>query len=207
MSKVNPSWSRWGRPLLVALVAAGITWVAFGMDREVPLLDQFDLAVHETGHLLAAFMPRLVMFIAGSAAQVAFPLAMAGYFWVRRRDAAAAGFCLAWAGTSARDVSVYAGDAVRQALPLVGGGEHDWANILGPRGFDALGSTAGVARSIEILGLVVAAAGVIIAAGPIMSRQRSPRESAEGPAERSSPAGDPWVAAASLPFKHEREIA
>ena len=100
-----------------------LSWGAHAVGTSASLFDAnvFYLAVHETGHLLAAFMPRLVMFIAGSAAQVAFPLAMAGYFWVRRRDAAAAGFCLAWAGTSARDVSVYAGDAVRQALPLVGG--------------------------------------------------------------------------------------
>jgi hypothetical protein len=190
----------------VALIAAtGISAIAFVAHLDVPFLDQFDLAVHETGHLLTGFLPELVMFMAGSAAQVLFPLAMAAYFGIRRRDGTAAAFCLAWAGTSARDVSVYAGDAVSQALPLIGGGQHDWAHILGPSGFDALGQTAAVARSIEMLGMFLATAGVTVAAREIVvavrTRHRIP-VFVDPPADR-----EPWVAAASLPFRHERDVA
>lgn len=198
MSGVS-SRTHWGRGLAVA-VSAGISALAFVAHREVPLLDQFDLAVHETGHLIAAFMPRMVMFVAGSAAQVMFPLAMAAYFWLRRRDAGASGFCLAWAGTSVRDVSVYAGDAVRQALPLIGGGEHDWAYILGPEGFDALASTSAVARTIEVAGAVLCLLGIAVTVATLV-----PRRAVGAIPQTVVSTTDPWVAAASLPFRYEAE--
>jgi hypothetical protein len=195
---------------LVAAVAGGaISWIGFVADRPVPLLDWFDLGVHEAGHLIAAWLPRLAMFLAGSVAQVAFPLVIAGYFWVRSRDAAAAGFCLAWAGTSAWDVSVYAADAVSQTLPLVGGGEHDWAYILGPHGFDALHLTGSVAGFIEFSGAVMAMLGIGIAlmsAAAGLSRAPSTISRVPPPARMSAPTGphdgDPWLAAAALPFRH-----
>jgi len=180
-----------------------ISWFAFVAQREVPLLDWFDLAVHEAGHLGAAgFLPRLAMFMAGSVAQVAFPAAMALYFALRRGDLPAAGFCTAWAGTSAWDVSVYAADAVHQSLPLVGGGEHDWAFILGPQGFDALHMTGTVAGFIEFSGAVLAVLGIGLAVSAAFGGRRKARIAT---ASSTVPAGetDPWIAAASLPFRHE----
>jgi hypothetical protein len=201
-------WARVGRPLVAAAGGGAISWFAFVANRPVPLLDWFDLAVHEAGHLLAAWLPRLAMFLAGSVAQVAFPLGMAAYFWVRSRDAAASGFCLAWAGTSAWDVSVYAGDAVSQALPLVGGGEHDWAYILGPHGFDAIEMTGSVAGFIEFSGAVMAVLGVGIAlksAAAEISRVPSTISPVPPPARVSVATAphdrDPWLAAAELPFR------
>lgn len=197
------SWSRVGRPLIALIAAAVISWFAFVASREVPLLDWFDLAVHEAGHLVAAFMPRMAMFMAGSIAQVAFPLGMALYFLLRRGDVAAGGFCMAWAGTAAWDVSVYAGDAVRQSLPLIGGGEHDWAYILGPQGFDALHMTDSVAGFIEFTGGMLAVLGIGMAAGAILKGLRRkpvvlPTRVTVGATE-----SDPWIAASSLPFRHE----
>ena len=198
-------WALWRRPLAAALAGGVIAWFAFVANREVPVLDWFDLAVHEAGHLLATPLSPLAMFLAGSVAQIAFPLAMAGYFGFRRRDAAAAGFCLAWAGTSAWDVSVYAGDAVTRTLPLVGGGEHDWAYILGPNGFDALDMTKSVAGFIEFSGAVMAVLGIGIALRETAAALARP---ARGHAlllrAHASPdeAEDPWGAAASLPFRH-----
>jgi len=189
---------------MLALVAAAVVaWFAFVAHREVPLLDWFDLAVHEVGHLVTAFMPRMAMFLAGSVAQVAFPLGMALYFWLRRGDFAGAGFCMAWAGTSAWDVSVYAGDAARQSLPLIGGGEHDWAYILGPQGFDALHMTDSVAGFIEFCGAGLALLGIGLTLGALLRNLRRP--SVAAPARGTIPVGDtdPWVAAASLPFRHE----
>ncbi len=216
---------RLARAGLATAAAGTVTWIAFGMHADVPGLDQFDLAVHETGHLLTAFTPRMVMMMAGSAAQILFPLVMAAYFGLRRRDTAAAGFCLAWAGESARDVSVYAGDAVRQALPLIGGGEHDWAYILGPNGFDALSHTAAVAQAIAFVGLSFAIVGIVLAVATAFAPRRTrtpaiaavpavardlPRVRAATHATATSNPGtgwgepaDPWAVAASLPFHHE----
>ena len=191
-------WQRWGRTGAIGLLAGLVAWFAFGAARPVPLLDGFDLAIHESGHLLAAFLPEVAMFAAGSVAQVAFPLAMAGYFGIRRRDPAAAGFCLVWAGTSLWDVSVYAADAVSQSLPLVGGGQHDWAYLLGH--FGALDSTARIAGVIESAGGLMAAAGfAAIALALVPARRRAVQ-----PAMRTKfVGGDPWVAASRLPFRHD----
>jgi hypothetical protein len=184
--------------MVLGVVAAAGAWFAFGAHSPVPVLDGFDLGVHETGHLLAAPLPEIVMFMAGSFAQVAFPLAMAWYFGLVRRDPAAGGFCLVWAGTSAWDVSVYAGDAVVQQLPLVGGGQHDWAFILGH--FDALHLTAAISRGIEIGGALLALAGLIVIAlvlapAPALERGAEPMV--------RDPEADPWMAAGRLPFRHE----
>lgn len=207
--KTRDGWKRLGRPLLAAAVGGVVAWFAFVADQPVPLLDWFDLAVHEAGHLFAAWLPRMAMFLAGSVAQVAFPLFMAAYFWVRARDAAASGFCLAWAGASAWDVSVYAGDAVAQTLPLVGGGEHDWAYILGPNGFDALHLTGSVAGFIEFSGAVMAVLGIGIAlksAAAGISRAPATSSRVPSPARVSAASaprdGDPWLTASALPFRH-----
>ena len=205
-------WTRLGRPVVAIVVGGVVAWYAFVANRPVPVLDWFDLAVHEAGHLIAGVLPRLAMFLAGSVAQVAFPLAMAAYFWARTRDAASTGFCLVWAGASAWDVSVYAGDAVSQSLPLVGGGEHDWAYILGPNGFDALHMTAAVAGFIEFSGAVMAVLGIGIALrSAVAGLSPAPTGEALPDASRvvaraaippTASEGDPWLAAAALPFRH-----
>ena len=152
------AWARYVSSIAASVV---IAYFPFVIGEPVPILDWFDLAVHEAGHLVAAFLPELVMFMAGSFAQIAFPLAMGIYFLALRRDAAAGGFCLAWAGTSAWDVSVYVADAPVQALPLVGGGQHDWAYILGH--FDAVDRAGEVAGAVEASGAGLVVLGVVIA--------------------------------------------
>lgn len=193
-------WQRWGRTAVIALLSGVIAWFAFAVARPVPLLDWFDLAIHEAGHLVAAPLPEVAMFAAGSVAQVAFPLAMAAYFGLRRRDAAAAGFCLVWAGASAWDVSVYAADAISQSLPLVGGGQHDWAWLLGH--FGVLDRTPQVAGIIESAGGLIAAAGFgAIALALVPVRRPAPTPNSAVLARQTS-AADPWLAASRLPFRH-----
>ena len=181
---------------------------AFILQRPVPLLDWFDLGIHEVGHVIAAPLPELVMFMAGSFAQLAFPLAMAAYFHFGRKDWAASGFCLAWTGTSAWDVSVYVADAPFQALPLIGGGTHDWAYILGHYGaIDQAGSIAGF---IEKTGLMLVLVGIAVSLVPLALRPKKvasdvpsarPREFVGLPASvvrrpvvrPDDPMGDPWL--------------
>lgn len=194
-------WRRWGRTTALGIVSATAAWFAFGAHAPVPLLDWFDFGVHEAGHLLAFPLPEVVMFMAGSVSQVAFPLTMAWYFGLRRRDPAAGGFCLVWAGTSAWDVSVYAGDAITQQLPLIGGGQHDWTFILGH--FDALHLTTEVARGIEFGGLSLAVIGlvvIVVALVPPRSARRVPMAMVRVPVPVEA---DPWLEASRLPFRHE----
>jgi len=193
----------WGRYALGAAVSIAIGVVAFGMHRPVPALDLFDLGVHELGHLLTALMPRMIMFLAGSVFQVAVPVGLAAYFFFRRREWASAGFCLAWAGTSARDVAVYVADAPVQALPLIGGGTHDWAYLLGPQGFDCIERAGAIARSVEVLGLLMVIAGAGMCLWPLLGRGPAARRAAVVAPVRThlvrppvDASGDPWLAGA-----------
>jgi len=154
------------------------------------------------------------MFLSGSLLQVAVPLALAGYFFWRRSEWASAGFCLAWAGTSARDVAVYVADAPVQALPLIGGGTHDWAYLLGPEGFDCIDRAGAVARFVEVLGLLMVVGGVGVCLWPLVSRLRATRpQPVEAAVRRATstpitdPSGDPWLAAAALPDERRGEPA
>jgi hypothetical protein len=199
------AFERWGRHALAAGLGGLIAWFAFVANRPVPILDWFDLGIHEVGHLLAAFMPRMLMFIAGSFAQIALPLGLAWYFGIFRRDAAGGGFCLAWAGTSMWDVSVYIADAPIQALPLVGGGQHDWAYLLGPQGWNVMHLSDEIAGFIEFTGGMLAVAGVAIALGAAWRgawRKPEPVLRDEARVSEVTVGEDPWIAAADLPFHH-----
>lgn len=200
------AFTRWGRYLVAAIVAGAVGWFAFIAHREVPILDLFDLGIHEVGHLVFGFAPRLLMFVAGSAAQVLVPLGLAWYFGIRRGDLAGGGFCLAWAGASMWDVSVYVADAPVQALPLIGGGQHDWAYLLGPQGWNAMHLSDEIAGFIEYSGAVLAAAGILVALAGMVSglRREQPAPLRGVPDSRLSGEPDPWIAAARLPFVHDR---
>jgi len=195
--------------LTAASAAAVIGGFAFVLRESVPLLDWFDLGIHEVGHLIAAPLPELVMFMAGSFAQVAFPLAMAAYFYFGRRDWAASGFCLAWTGTSAWDVSVYVADAPFQQLPLIGGGTHDWAYILGH--YNAIDKAGSIAGFIEKAGFMLVLLGIAMCLLPLALRSKEKGSEAPQPRHRAyvvppasvvrrpathpeDPMGDPWLA-------------
>lgn len=201
----NSAFVRWGRYAVAATLGGIVAWLAFAANREVPILDWFDLGIHEVGHLLFAFTPRMVMFLAGSVAQVLVPLALAVYFGVARRDAAGGGFCLAWAGASMWDVSVYIADAPVQALPLIGGGQHDWAFLLGPDGWGVMHLADEIAGFVEYTGAIIAGTGILIAAWAMVRGMR-PVAMVPGMHVVAEPLDghDPWLAAADLPFIHER---
>lgn len=153
-------WRAWGRYLVAGLGAATISLFAFVLRSPVPIFDWIDLGVHELGHMIVMGGPRMLHFLAGSFLQVAVPAALAAYFYWKQKDLAGTGFCLAWAGTSAWDVSVYIADAPIQALPLIGGGTHDWAYLLGPQGWDAVDRAGSIAGFVDVMGMAAAVAGI-----------------------------------------------
>ena len=82
--------------------------------------------------------------------------AYATFFWRRGPIGTAVG--LAWLGQNCGNIARYAADARAQALPLVGGGEHDWFHILSR--WHALGADHTVAAAFRLIGwaLVLGAA-------------------------------------------------
>jgi hypothetical protein len=113
------------------------------------LLDMVDLAIHETGHLVFGPFGELVGFAGGTLFQLIMPLAFVGYFW-RRDDQHAASVALACVAQNLAHIAPYVADARAQELPLVGGGEHDWAYLLGR--FGLMAHDRGLAHGILALG-------------------------------------------------------
>ncbi len=93
------------------------------------LLDNVDLAIHETGHLVFAPFGEFMGFLGGTLFQLILPGAFVAYFH-RRRERYATGVVLWWVAQNCWNISVYAADARSRRLPLVGGGEHDWTYLL-----------------------------------------------------------------------------
>jgi hypothetical protein len=116
------------------------------------ILDAVDLAIHETGHLVFAPFGEFIGFLGGTIFQLALPAAFVVYFW-QRGDRHAASVALWWVAQNCWNISVYVGDARAQALPLVGGGEHDWAYILGRLGW--LKHDQALATDIRVVGAAI----------------------------------------------------
>ena len=94
------------------------------------LLDNVNLPIHETGHLVFAAFGERVTALGGTLLQLIVPLAFATSFFVRG-DRHAASVMLWWVGQNCIYIGHYMADAVVQELPLVGGGEHDWGFLFG----------------------------------------------------------------------------
>ncbi len=119
------SWRRW-KYLAGVGVCLLFAWIAFVRKAQVPLLSLVDLGFHELGHLVTRPLPEIVMIAAGSFAQIAVPVGLA----------------------------VYIADAPYQRLQLIGG-EHDWAAILGPEHFNALGRAGAIAAAVRWFGIAL----------------------------------------------------
>ena len=183
--------SRW----LAGLVLVGAMWVvAFEHADRIPGLTYVNLGLHEFGHMLTYASSELTNALAGSIAQVAIPLLIAAYFFFRSGDWVAAGFCLAWAATSALEVAIYVADAPTQKLELIGE-SHDWAFILGPEGYSAMGKSESLAHTIrEGASVGVIAGFVLCLAAPLRDVRRRAHPDAMVATRREMPASSAWAA-------------
>jgi hypothetical protein len=131
-------------------------------------LDSIDLAIHETGHIVFGPFGEVIGFAGGTLFQLIVPTAFVWYF-ARRGDRHAATVPLWWIGQNLWNISVYARDARTQELPLVGGGEHDWAFLLGH--FRLLAHDQGIGRGFHALGTLVC---LVAVTSGILFSMRSP---------------------------------
>ncbi|MEX1280211.1 MAG: hypothetical protein AB1Z55_05770 [Acidimicrobiia bacterium] len=159
-----------------AMVAcAVIGWFPFVAGTRVPLLGLFDFGIHELGHLLFIWAGRTVHFLSGSVLQVAVPIGLTLAF-LRWGNLPAAAVTTAWTGANLWDVSVYVADAPYERLVLWGGGQHDWATLLG--GWDAIHLADEIAAVLSGLGGVLVVGAMALCALPAFA-----------PGLRSAPAG------------------
>lgn len=151
-------------PKLIFAIAATlyVLWIAYD-PMQGSFLDNVDLPIHETGHLLFRPFGEFMMVAGGSLFQVIFPIVFVGYF-IWQRSFYSAAIVTLWVGQSILNVWVYASDAVVMQLVLTSGftgsegSFHDWNYML--THFGLLDSTKGVAKIIRFAGTVT-----IISAG------------------------------------------
>lgn len=152
-------WERRWRAALTALLAL-YGWRCLRSPDTYRWLDSLDLAIHETGHLVFGFGGETLTILGGTLMQLLVPLAFVVALW-RQGDRHGATVPLWWLGQNCWNISVYIKDARAQELPLVGGGEHDWALLLGQAGWLANDQTIG--GWVYFGGFVLYAAAIIIA--------------------------------------------
>jgi len=142
--------------IFAILISAYFIWIAYD-PMQGSFLDNVDLAIHETGHLLFRILGEFMGIAGGSLFQVIFPAVFVGYFlW--QRSYYSAMIVLLWVGQSILNVWVYASDAVVMQLVLTSGftgsegSFHDWNYLLERTGL--LGSTKTVAGIIRFAGTI-----------------------------------------------------
>jgi hypothetical protein len=144
--------------LILTLVLALYGWQWLRAPAEYRWLDSLDLAIHETGHLVFAFGGETLALLGGTLLQLIVPAAFVVALW-RAGDRHGATVPLWWLGQNCANISVYIKDARSQELPLVGGGEHDWALLLEQWGW--LERDQSVGRAVYLMGLLLYAAAIV----------------------------------------------
>jgi hypothetical protein len=132
-------------------------WLCLRSPESYRWLDSLDLAIHETGHLVFAFGGETLHILGGTLLQLAVPAAFTFALWSRDRHGATVP--LWWLGQNCWNISVYVRDARTQTLPLVGGGEHDWAVLLEQAGW--LERDQAIGGAVYLAGVVLYVAAVV----------------------------------------------
>jgi hypothetical protein len=147
---------RWRLALTIVLAVYG--WQCLRAPGTYRWLDSLDLAIHETGHLVFALGGETLGLLGGTLMQLLVPTVFVVALW-RSGDRHGATVPLWWTGQNCWNVSVYIRDARTQQLPLVGGGEHDWALLLDQWGW--LHHDQELGGSVYLFGVMLYAVAVI----------------------------------------------
>ncbi len=112
----------WRWVLLLVLLPYAV-WLVFAYDYH--FIDHVNLVFHEAGHIVLTPFGETMHFLGGTIGQLFFPAAVAVQFW-RQDMPFEAGIGGVWFAESLMYAAHYMADAQARALPLVGGGVHDW---------------------------------------------------------------------------------
>jgi hypothetical protein len=177
--QTQPRWSgpRTARTALTAILL--LYGLAILREPGFAAIDNVNLPIHETGHIVFGAFGELVAALGGTIFQLLVPAVFVGYF-LRRRDQHSASVALWWFAENLWYVAVYIGDAQEQALPLVGGGEHDWAFILAE--LDVLQRDDAIASFVRFVGIVLFLVAILwgFATAGDASGVRQPRAATSG---------------------------
>jgi hypothetical protein len=138
-------------------------------------VDNFNLMMHEAGHLIFGFGGETLSFLGGTLIQLLIPIMFLIYFAWIRREAYASGVMVFWLGENIANVGIYMADAVKQRLPLVGGGIHDWGYLFGR--WDILPIADKIGNIVMLIGFIVMFVSLLWLGGVVL-HQWSNEESA-----------------------------
>jgi len=140
--------------IIGCLLAAAYATYYLAQPYQSTTLDAFDLLMHEAGHWIFWPFGQFMHVLGGSLNQILIPLVFIIYFWLRREKFSAS-LLLYWLGINLVNVSVYAADAFKMQLPLLGGDGviHDWNWLLSDLGW--LRDTDPIAATIKFSGLLI----------------------------------------------------
>jgi len=142
----------------LALLALLAFWTArlLAVPSRGCFLDLVNLAFHEAGHIFLTPFGSTAHYLGGTLGQLAVPALLAAYFLlVDPARPQGAAVCVWWAGENLINVSVYMADARDLALPLVGGGDHDWNELFYRFGLLGQDSVRAIARATGGAGVLV----------------------------------------------------
>jgi hypothetical protein len=116
--------------------------------------DYVNLMIHEAGHFFFCWFGRTIMILGGTLGELIVPLLCAIYFFTQRELFGVA-FSVFWFFENFPYIGTYMADARAGALPLVGGGEHDWELLFTQWGFIMQDqSIGGTVRFLGWIGMV-----------------------------------------------------
>lgn len=111
------------------VVVALAMFFANSLDGFLPVIDHVNLAFHEAGHIFFSPFGKWTAILGGTLGQLLMPLLAAVAFW-RKGHTASFAIALIWFFENFINIARYVSDARARQLPLVGGGDHDWTNLL-----------------------------------------------------------------------------
>jgi len=140
------------------------------------LLDHTNLLFHEAGHPVVGLLSNRLEPYGGTIGQLVFPCVLAVSFW-RKAEPLGVACAAVWFSENLFNIARYMADARSMALPLVGGGDHDWNTILSS--WNLLRFDARIAGGLRVCGWV----GIAVACGWVVYlawRTRREQEDAVG---------------------------
>jgi hypothetical protein len=161
--------SGWG---LLALLAFGLLlmrWMSVDSDGYLRIVDDINLVIHEAGHPLFGVFGELPQWWGGTLMELLVPAGIAVAFWYQR-SALSAAFAAVWFFENLHYIARYMADARTMALPLAGGGEHDWNTIFAHYGW--LVHDREIANVVNTIGYIGITAS-LLAAVVVWQLQRS----------------------------------
>lgn len=160
-ASISRAGSGEGRLAVLLLALLGFWTARLATGASGCFLDLVNLAFHEAGHLILAPFGATLHYLGGTLGQLAVPLVLAGYFLVARPSRPlGAACCVWWIGENLADISVYMADARDLALPLVGGGDHDWNELFYRFGLLGEDSVRAVSTTVHRAGVLFMLLGV-----------------------------------------------